>query len=191
MERTICFAARGLALSCILAAPLVLAAPASAAITTGPCDGTVTIEGVTYTPANDTRDNPVVVPDGTGLIVDYTGNTGGVVIKNHSGYIAVHVGPVPIKVATWAGKNADEEIEKTDTYALDEAYDKLPVDIVGIFRVSGKHDGKGGVCEGFAYVKIEGNPLTTIPGAVATVVTLAAAGGMVGAGIAKKGKGTA
>jgi hypothetical protein len=172
----------------MVALPLALAAPASAKITEGPCDGSVTIQGVTYTPANDTPGNPAVIPNESGVIVDYTGNTGGVVIKDHSGSISIHVGPIPIEVATWAGENADELVEKTDTYPLDQAYEALPFDVVGIYRVSGEHSGEGGACAGFAYVRIEGNPITTVPGAAATAVTVAAAGGVVGAAFAKKPK---
>lgn len=181
--------AHAVAAGCVLSLPLILAAPASAAITAGPCDGSVTIEGVTYTPDNDTPGNPVVIPKEPGVVVEYTGNTGGVVIKNHEGYIAVHVGPIPIKVATWAGENADERVERSDTYALDQAYAELPFDVVGIYRVSGKHEGKGGACEGFAYVKIEGNPITTVPGAAAAGITVAAAAGVVGSAVAKRAKG--
>lgn len=185
-----CTVQRVLVASCLVAAPLMLAAPASAAITTGSCDGSVTIEGVTYTPENDTPGNPVVVPKGSGVVVDYTGNTGGAVIKNHSGFIAVHVGPFPIKVATWEGKNRKGEVEKTDTYPLDQAYDALPFGVVGIYRVSGEHSGEGGTCKGFAYVKIEGTPITTVPGAAATAVTVAAIGGVVGAAFVKRPRGT-
>jgi hypothetical protein len=166
--------------------PLLLAAPARASVTLGPCDGSVTIEGVTYTPDNDTPDDPVLVPKESGVTVGYEGNTGGVVIKNHNGYIAVDVGPIPIKVATWSGENADEQVSKADTYALDDAYAKLPFDVVGLYRVSGKHEGEGGSCEGFAYVKIEGNPITTVPGAAAVAVTVAAVGGVAAAGRVKR-----
>ncbi len=165
---------------------LALAAPAFASITTGPCDGSVTIQGVKYTPANDTPSNPVLIPDGSGIVVQYTGTTGGVVIKNHHGSIAVDVGPIPITVADWSGENADEKVEKTGTYALDDALAKLPIDIVGIFRVSGTHEGRGGTCEGFAYVKIEGNPLGTIPGVAAAGVTVVAAAGVGAAAAARK-----
>jgi hypothetical protein len=168
----------------------VLAVPASASVTAGPCDGSVTILGVTYTPENDTPADPVVIPDESGVVVEYTGNTGGVVIKNHRGSIAVDVGPIPITVAEWSGRNADDEVATTDNYALDEAFAKLPFDIVGIYRVSGTHVGRGGTCEGFAYVKIEGNPLSTVPGIAATVVTAASAAGVVAAASARKPKGT-
>jgi hypothetical protein len=168
---------------------LALPPPAWASITTGPCDGSVTIQGITYTPANDTPGNAVVIPDESGVVVDYSGDTGGVVIKNHHGSIAVDVGPIPITVAEWSGRNADEEVATTDTYALDDAFAKLPFDIVGIYRVSGSHEGRGGTCEGFAYVKIEGNPLGTVPGIAATVITVGGAAGVVAAASARKPKG--
>ena len=92
-------------------------------------------------------------------------------------------------VAEWSGRNGDEEVEASGTYALDDAYAKLPFDIVGIYRVSGSHEGRGGTCEGFAYVKIEGSPLTTVPGVAAVVVTVGGAAGVVAAASARKPKG--
>lgn len=169
---------------------LLCTTPAFASITAGPCDGSVTIEGVTYTPANDTPGDPVVIPDKSGVIVEYSGDTGGVVIKNHHGSIAVDVGPIAIEVAEWSGRNADGEVSTTDTYALDDAYAKLPFDIVGIYRVSGTHEGRGGRCAGFAYVKIEGNPLGTVPGVAAAVITLGGVVGVAAAASARKPKGT-
>src|SRR4051812_41413236 len=65
--------------------PLLLwAAPASAS-KTGPCDGSATINGKTYTPANDTASNAIDVPK-TG-IVTYHGDTGGVVITDAKGEV--------------------------------------------------------------------------------------------------------
>lgn len=167
--------------------PLLWAAPASANVT-GPCDGSATIKGVTYTPNNDTPGNPVVIPNEKGVIVDWQGNTGGVVIKNHTGQIAVDVGPFGVVVADWSGENANKETEKHGKYNLDDAYDKLPVDLVGIYRVSGFHHGEGGACDGFVYVKIEGNPLSTVPGAGAAVLTLGMGALVLTAGKAKRVK---
>jgi hypothetical protein len=160
--------------------------PAGASITEGSCDGSVTIDGTTYTPANDSPDNPIVVPDKKGLVATYEGTTG-VVIHNHTGQISVMVGPAGIPVADWGGKNADDEVEASGTYAVDDAFDKLGFRAVGIYRIEGSHAGDEDTCAGFAYVKVEGNPLGTPAGAGAVAVGVAAAAGVIGAGFAKKG----
>jgi hypothetical protein len=163
--------------------PFLLARPAFADVT-GPCDGSVTIKGVTYTPDNDSPGDPVVVPSGSGVVAKWEGSTD-VPIKNHHGEILVHIGPASIAVASWEGENADEETQASGSYDLDDAYAKLPLDVVGIYRVSGYHEGKGGRCDGFVYVKIEGNPLATVPGAAAAALTVAAVAGVVVAAFAK------
>jgi hypothetical protein len=164
------------------------AAPASAAITEGPCDGSVTIKGTTYTPANDTEANPVIVPDEPGLVFTWHGDTGGAVIKNHSGQIGVSIGPGVVPVADWSNPNEGGDTSADGSYNLDTAWEKIGFHLVGIYRVEGNHDGEGGSCEGFAYVKIEGNPLTTPVGAGALALTVAAGAGVLFAGKAKRAK---
>ncbi|MGQ0669058.1 MAG: hypothetical protein ACT4PO_05220 [Actinomycetota bacterium] len=165
------------------------AGTATAAITKGPCDGSVTIRGTTYTPANDTPGNPVVVPNEAGVRIRYFGTTGSP-LHNHTGAISVVIGPGSITVANWSGQNDNDEVEKEGPYNLDDAYAKLPLDIVGLFRVEGFHfAAKEGVrCEGFAYVKIEGNPLATVPGAAAAVLTIVSAVGVAVSGMVRKAK---
>ncbi|MBI2238332.1 MAG: hypothetical protein HYU54_07400 [Actinobacteria bacterium] len=163
---------------------LLFAAPAGAAVT-GPCDGSATIEGVTYTPANDTPGNPVALPDKEGVVASWEGSTDGP-IHNHNGEIGVDVGPFTIPVADWAGENKKDEVQKKGEYQLDDAYAKLPLGIVGLFRVSGSHIGDEASCEGFVYVKIEGNPLSTVPGVAAAALTTATAALVAAAGVARR-----
>jgi hypothetical protein len=165
------------------------AAPASANVTEGPCDGSVTIKGTTYTPENDTRDNPIVVPDEPGLVMTWHGDTGGTVIKNHSGQIGVSIGPGVVPVAEWSNPNTGGDTSADGSYNLDTAWEKIGFHIVGIYRIEGNHDGSGGSCEGFAYVKFEGNALTTPIGAASLALTVLAGAGVLAAGRAKKGKG--
>ncbi|MBI4260932.1 MAG: hypothetical protein HY658_10240 [Actinobacteria bacterium] len=189
------WSSRSLALMLLGGLVLLLLAPAAgASITQGPCDGDVTIRGTSYTPDNDTRSNPVVVPNDKDEIIQYHGDTGGVVIENHTGYVGVEVGPGLIKVGHWSGDNTGEpgDVESNGPYKLETAYEKLPFDIVGIFVVKGHHEGtaRGGghvECDGFAMVKIEGNPLATVPGASAAGLAVVSAGGLVAAGRAKRG----
>jgi hypothetical protein len=86
---------------------VVLALPAASpagANVTGPWNGSVTIEGVTYTPGN-----PVVLPNEEGVVASWEGRTDGA-IHNHHGEIGIDVGPFTIEVADWAGDNENDEV---------------------------------------------------------------------------------
>ncbi|HUH07573.1 MAG TPA: hypothetical protein VML96_07175 [Egibacteraceae bacterium] len=166
------------------AVALPLAAAASAGVS-GPCDGTVTIDGRTYGPANDTPGNPIVIPAESGLVAEWEGHTD-VVITKHSGSVGVVVGPAAIPIAKWAGDNAEEAVEASDSYPIDSARDLLPVDLVGLYQVEGKHDGEGGSCSGSAMVRIEGNPLATPVGAGAAVGTLVTGAALGAAAMGRK-----
>lgn len=75
---------------------LLLTAGAAAAIFVGPCNGSVKIDGTTYTPENDSPANPIVIPEKEGL--------------------GVVVGPGTIYLATWDGENANDEVESTGEF---------------------------------------------------------------------------
>jgi hypothetical protein len=165
---------------------LMMAGPAFGSVTGG-CNGTATIGGQTYSPANDTAANPVVIPDEENVNIHYVGTTRKV-IKQHSGYIAVVVGPGSVKVAEWGHPNRGGSKRAEGDYPLDAAYSRLlPFDLVGLYEIEGAHAGKGGRCDGNAMVLIEGNPLTTIPGATAAGLTVVTAIGMGLAAAGKKG----
>lgn len=163
-------ARRLLVVAALVAGPLFLAASPARALVTGGCNGSATIKGVTYTPANDTPGNPVLIPNEKGVMIPWEATTGGP-ITDHHGQIGVNAGPFVIPVAKWAGENADKKTKDADTYSLDSAYEKIPVRLVGLYRVSGFHTGTGGDCEGFVYVRFEGNPLATVPGILAVGLT--------------------
>ena len=160
---------------------LVMITGAALAVSVGPCNGSVQIDGVTYTPENDSAANPIVVPDKDGLVAAWTGTTD-VVIKNHSGSVGVVVGPGTIVLATWDGENADDEVGSSGDYNVDEARDLLPFDVVGLYELSASHSGDGGTCSGSAMVLIEGNPLQTPVGAGAAGGAALAFVGLVAAG---------
>jgi hypothetical protein len=164
---------------------LPLAGTASADLS-GPCKASAVIDGVTYTTANDTEDNPVVIPDKEGLIANWEGKTT-VPITDHMGEIYVAAGPAKIPIDDWGEPNKPKPTKKSKgMYNIDEAREDA-FKVVGLYRVEGNHKGEGGSCEGFVMVKIEGNPLGTVPGAVSAGGTLLAAGGLIAAARAKKG----
>jgi hypothetical protein len=159
---------------------LVVPLAAGAAID-GPCSGTATIDGVTYTEANDSRANPIVVPDEPNLTADWTGRTTNP-ITDHVGEIGVVIGPATVVIADWSGENSDLETESAGRYSIDGAKDLMKVDLVGLYEVSGFHRGAGGSCDGSVMVKLEGNPLTTPVGGGAAAGTVLAALGTLAAG---------
>lgn len=140
------------------------------------------IQGKQYTAANDTADDPVVLPAGETLEIEYLGTTS-VPITDHHGQIAIGLGPGNVVVEPWGNPNKpNPTLSKGGTYSLE-----VP-DIVGIYEVTGFHEGKGGSCSGNAVLKIEGkNPVTTPIGAGAAGGTLLAAVGVGFAAVAKKG----
>ncbi len=158
---------------------LAAAAPALAGVT-GPCDGQVTIDGVTYTTANDTADAPIVVPADAETAA-WEGRTDGP-ITDYTGELRVVVGPGSVRIADWAGENADLQTSDEGDYAIDEARDQLPVDLVGLYEVTGSHAGEGGTCDGSVMVRVEGSPLTTPLGAGAAAVGLLSLVGLAAAG---------
>lgn len=164
----------------VIGAGLLLALPAGAVVV-GPCDGSVTIGGVTYGPENDTPENPIVVPeDRSGLVAEWEGSTG-VPITDHSGAVGVVIGPVTVELADWSGENADEETDAAGSYELGS----LPTavaNLTGLYEVTASHSGTGGSCEGSVMVLLEGNPLTTPVGATSVGGALLAGVGMVLAG---------
>jgi hypothetical protein len=144
------------------------------------------IDGVTYTPDNDTPSNPVVIPDEEGLVAEWEGRTDGP-ITDHSGEIYVVAGPVNISIGDWGAPNKPKPKRRArGNYDIDEARSDA-MKVVGLYRVEGSHSGDGGSCEGFVLVKIEGNPLGTVPGAASAGGTLLAGIGLVAAAMAKKG----
>ncbi|MFP5332930.1 MAG: hypothetical protein ACLGHX_11305 [Acidimicrobiia bacterium] len=161
-------------------ASMILTLPA-VAVVTGPCDGSVTVGGVTYGPENDTPDDPIVVPaDRAGVVADWEGTTG-VPITDHSGAVGIVVGPVTVEIADWSGENADQETRASGMYDLGS----LPgfvSNLTGLYEVSGTHSGTGGSCAGSVMVLLEGNPLSSPVGAASAGGALLAAIGTVLAG---------
>ncbi|MDX1450695.1 MAG: hypothetical protein R3246_16725 [Acidimicrobiia bacterium] len=173
---------RSVVLVSALAAALVLGVVAAASGSVqGGCWGTATIDGVTYDPTYDTRDNPVKIPwDEDGVLIPWEGE---VMFANqdHSGKVSLVVGPFNIKVADWEGDNQDDDRTADGTYALDDAKDVVPFSIAGIYKVKAEHSAAGGSCRGFVFVDVGGNPLTSPFGILAVVGTLLGGAGIVAA----------
>lgn len=150
----------------------------------GPCNGSATINGKTYTPANDKKSNAIVVPK-TG-IVTYHGDTGGTVITNAHGQVGIVVGGNTVRIEKWSTKNTDKKTSADGTYDIAKGIDKIPGGLVGLYKVKATHTGTGGSCSGTVMVKLKGNPLTTAPGATSAVLTVAAGGGLLAAAMGAK-----
>lgn len=177
------------AIAAAAVATLVLAAPALADVTAG-CSGEATIDGVTYTPANDTPSNPIVVPKDEGVVIPWKGAT---TFDNngHGGSLNLTVGPFSIEVADWADTNGPRPNQQNNEgeYSLDEFYeDRSPFgrNVVGIYEVTGNHTADGGSCSGNAMVKFEGNVLSSPVGAGSVVLIVITAGGIAMATFARK-----
>lgn len=167
---------------------LLLGAEAASAGIRGDCtaaDNWAIINGTRYTPANDTRENPVVVPAGETISVEYNGTTTAG-ITDHSGQIAVDLGFGNVIVEPWSHPNKPEP--ETTKHGVKEI--TIP-NVPGIYDITGFHRGTGGQCSGEAVLKIEGNPLTTPAGAGAVGGTALAGGGLLAAAFARPRKGVA
>ena len=160
---------------------LLLMGTAAQAAIDGPCRGTATIDGIVYSEANDSADNPIVIPDQEGLIAFWEGSTD-VAITDHTGELGVVIGPATINFADWDGENSDLKTDSSGSYAIDDARDILPINLVGLYEVSGFHRGEGGNCDGSVMVLLEGNPLTTPVGAGSAAGAALALVGVLSAG---------
>lgn len=172
---------RRLSIIALLGALLIALIPTVAtAAVDGSCDGSATIKGVTYTPANDTPGNAIPIPDEDGVQVTYSGSVG-FENKNHSGSAKVQVGPFNITLGKeWGGSNEADTRGVTDqVYELDDFRDKLPIWIPGVWKVTASHSASGGECSGYAMIKLEGSPLGNVVGWVVVAGLLAAGAGAV------------
>lgn len=119
-----------------------------------------------YTPDNDTRDNPVIVPKDDGTVASWEGSVPGA-NTDFSGKVEIRLGPIWIEVADWGfpdhdGTNADDERSDDGDYNLDELWDVIPKNLVnGIYEARASHSADGVDCEAQFFVKFEGNALSS------------------------------
>ena len=166
----------------VFGALLLMGTGAQAAISG--CNGTVTIDGRSYDETNDSASDAIVIPDEEGLIASWTGSSDNV-IKNFTGELGVVIGPGSIVFADWDGPNADEKQSAKGDYQIDNARDQLPINLVGLYEVSGFHRGEGGDCEGSVMILLEGNPLATPVGGGSAAGAVLALVGVLSAGRAR------
>lgn len=168
----------------VVGAVLALALPAGAGVT-GPCEGKVTINGVEYTPANDTRDNPIVVPaDREGLRIPYEGAVT-VQNTNYLGAVGVVVGPATITVADWGFDENPDDVRSTTPGSIYILGSELN-NIVGLYQLTAFHDADGGNCDATAMVKLDGSPLSSMIGLAAVGGAALSGIGVASAGVKRK-----
>jgi hypothetical protein len=112
-----------------------------------------------------TRADPFRVDyDGTVL---YEGDTGEQVITDQAWSVDVFLIPTPLR-----GGGPNEE-EQTSAEGEIDVSGSLPIRVDGLFFVSGQVAGEGGTCRGSAWVRMIGDPpstVTTIPFWIALLV---------------------
>ena len=154
-----------------LAVPALAAEPAGATLT----DGCTIAATSTDASANEiaTITGPAESSPDLPFAVDRAGHViwEGTAPLIASGTYSLSVFGVPV----WGGEFTNDE-SLTSAEGTIKVADVVPVDLVGLFQVSGSVKGEGGACEGSAWVKLEGDPLTSIPGLVG--IGLAVLGGI-------------
>jgi len=125
-----------------------------------------------------------VPADRAGLQIPYEG---GITVQNtnYLGAVGLVIGPVTINVADWGLDENQDDVRATtpnSTYTLGSELDN----VVGLYQLTAFHDADGGSCDATALVKLEGSPLSTPIGLVATAGTVLTGAGVVGAGVARR-----
>lgn len=175
-------AGRAGVLAAVVAAVLVLPATAMAGIDGG-CTGSVTIEGKTYGPNNDTVDNPIVVPiEKDGIVAEWQAEVP-FNNENNQGELGIKVGWSTISIADWGDANSANKQGNSGSYSIEEFKDLFPVPETliprGVYELSGTHTADGGKCTGTVMVKLEGTGaigIVAVAGAAVTFLTMLGAG---------------
>ncbi len=135
--------------------------PAGAAIS-GPCTVTATSTGKSGEqldaltgPGTSDPNNPFDVDPNGGIAWSGTGPS------ITSGTYQLTIYGLPI----WSG-DFDNTDGKTSADGVLDLGNMLPIDIVGVVQVGGSISGTGGSCSGSAWIRLAGDPLTSIPGMV-------------------------
>jgi|GEM_PF-3886465 hypothetical protein len=158
---------------------LSIAQPVGADVTGG-CSGSVDFfmdSAGSYGPSNDTRSNPIVVPKTDGETAKWKGASPGD-NRNHSGKVQVKIGPAWINVAEWGHPNEANVEANSGDYAMDDFWAVVPggQDVVnGIYQARADHAGDGASCAATAFIRFDGDPLSSpiVLGLIAVAVVLA------------------
>jgi len=148
-----------------VAGPASAADPPAEASITGPC--TVTAASIDEAGADlDALTGPGASSPDNPFDVDRKGSVAwsGTGPAITSGNFSVTVYGVPV----WSGDidNPDGKTSADGVLDLEEIFSVVPVDLVGVVEASASVSGTGGSCSGSAWVRIGGDPLTSIPGLV-------------------------
>lgn len=111
-----------------------------------------------------TQDDPLLVKwDG---FVSYVGSSGSLVLMDQSYHVEVFGIPTPIRGSSPNGEGV------TSAEGTVSVKDNMPIKVSGLFYVSGEISGNDGSCAGNAWLKMDEDPLTTIPFWVSIGITL-------------------
>jgi len=132
----------------------------------------------TTTVTDTTRQDPFQVdPEGS---LSWTA-TSPAPITDHLWEIYVDVGGFPVVIASndEPEPNTDEDTENTGEVADLSAYiadvsDFTGLELDGVFEVGGSIEGEGGACDGFGFVELTADPLTTLISQIAAAIGLLA-----------------
>jgi hypothetical protein len=114
--------------------------------------------------ADATQAAPLQVSwDGT---IDWSGSTGARPIPGASWHVAVFGLPTPLR---GDDPNQDGDTSAAGSIRISEA---VPFHFTGLFHVSGQLSGEGGTCIGEGWVRVEGDPMSTLPFLVALALVL-------------------
>lgn len=114
--------------------------------------------------AGGTQDDPFVVTwDGT---VHYVATSGDLVLMDNSWHVDVFGIPTPLR---GSDPNTAGTTMWEDTISVK---DNMPIEVAGLFYVSGEMTSPDGSCAGSAWLKMDADPLTTIPFWASVGITL-------------------
>lgn len=163
----------------LLLVVLLIPAPPASADVTGGCDGSVNFlldDYGDYTPSNDTRSNPILVPKTDDEVAHWDGASPGD-NRNHSGNVQVQIGPAWVTVAEWSHPNTANESAKFGDYLMEEFWDGIPGGrnvANGIYQARAVHIGDGADCTANVFIEFDGNPASSpvVLGIIGAVVLL-------------------
>lgn len=152
--------AASLLLLMALVGPAGAADPPAGAAIDGPCT-VMAMSGDSAGTQLDELDGPATSDAANPFDVDPKGRVAwsgtGPAITNGTYQLTIYGLPI------WSG-NIDNPGGKTSAEGTLDLASILPIDLVGVVQVGGSVKGGGGSCSGDAWIRISGDPLTSIPG---------------------------
>lgn len=98
--------------------------------------------------------------------VSWSGDSGAQAIRSTSWHVEVFGLPTPLR---GGDPNEDGDSSGEDSIRVSEA---VPFRFTGLFHVSGQLSGEGGTCAGDGWVRVVGDPMSTLPFLVALALVL-------------------